>query len=229
MAVIESAQTREGSAPKSRRSVVNLSLGGSKSSILDAIIAVLTQNGIFVSVSAGNSGGDACNYSPSGMGGLNSADDVLSVGASDINDAKPSWSNYGSCVSVSAPGKGILSAWASSNSATAILDGTSMASPFTAGLAGLIWDQNRNLTVPEVLQLVLTWVTPNIITSTSFTGGGKNLIYSLVVHDEAPPSVPPIPVSPPALTSNSTRTTVILLSSSLYLIFVIVLSLLILH
>jgi subtilisin family serine protease len=223
MDVIESAQTREGSTPKSRRSVVNLSLGGTKSSMLDSIIALLTQNGIFVSVSAGNSGADACNYSPAGMGGLNSANHVLSVGASDINDAKPSWSNYGSCVSITAPGKGILSLWYTSNSATAILDGTSMASPYAAGVAALIWEQNRNLTVTEVNQLVQSWVTPNVITGTS-SGGGKNLLFSLVVYGQSPPTsaptavvVTPPPPPPPMVTSGAmmwlyvdmTKTTII--------------------
>lgn len=176
-------------------------------------------------MSAGNSGADACNYSPAGMGGLNSAENVLTVAASDIYDTKPSWSNYGLCVGISAPGKGILSLWATSNSATAVLDGTSMASPFAAGVAALVLQSNNTLTVADVYQLILNWATPNIIVGTSFSGGGKNLLYSPIVFNEAPPTVPPTPPSPqssPTPSSSGGGIASLSMNSSLLTIVVVI-------
>jgi subtilisin family serine protease len=121
----------------------------------------------------------------------------LTVGASDINDFKASFSNFGSCLDLSAPGVDIVSAWIGSNSATAVLSGTSMASPFTCGVMALAWQQNKNLLNTDVQNLVKSWTTPNVIDGSSQEGGGKNLLYSLINPFVSPPVTPQPP--PPTI------------------------------
>lgn len=180
----------------SRRGVINLSLGGSKSTLLDNAVALLVANNLVTIVSAGNSASDACNYSPANLGGSTTTS-VISVGASDINDNRPTFSNFGSCVSISAPGYQIAGAWPTSDTATHVLSGTSMAAPLVTGVAAIVLQQNLDLTVAEVKNLILAWATPSIVDYTSSTGGGKNLLYSLIVADSPLPTTPPTNTPPP--------------------------------
>ena len=175
-----------------RRAVASLSLGGSSSPMLDSAVASLTANNIVVAVSAGNSGADACLYSPAALGGSPSSA-VITVGATDINDFRPTWSNYGQCVSISAPGASITAAWPTSNTATHTLSGTSMAAPLVAGVCALVLQQNSNLSPAEVKEIVLRWATPGVVDYASVTGGGRNLLYSLIDLSVTPP--PPQPPS----------------------------------
>lgn len=179
-------------AQTGKRSVINLSLGGDKSTILDSVIQeiALTYN-IVVAVAAGNDGDDACHYSPSDLG---QSDTILVVSASDYNDAKPSWANKGPCVDLSAPGLSILSTWKASG--TAILSGTSMATPFVAGTAALILQQRPDYTVSQTCSLIRNGATPNIISNASPDGGGRNFLYSLVDPNAI------ITTSPPTVTSS---------------------------
>lgn len=183
----------------SRRAVASMSLGGTKSTLIDNAVASLTQNNIVAVVSAGNAGADACLYSPSGMGGVSSAN-VITVGATDVNDFRPTWSNYGRCVSISAPGAAITAAWITGDTSTRILSGTSMAAPLVAGTAALVLQQNPGLSVSEAKDLILTWATPNIVDYASITGGGKNLLYSLIDISVAVTPSPPPPPSPILIT-----------------------------
>jgi subtilisin family serine protease len=193
--VIENSQVNT-----SRRTVVNLSLGGARSTLLDQAVLNLTQYGIFVSVSAGNDASDACQYSPSALGG--SGGGVASVGASTQTDQRSSFSNFGSCVDISAPGSGILSTYVPNPTSTTTLSGTSMSSPFVGGVAALVFDQNPALSPSEVKTVIKAWATPNIISGATVAGGGKNLLFSLVANTaitEAPtaPNTPPVPVPVP--------------------------------
>nr|WP_306337540.1 S8 family peptidase [Streptomyces sp. KL118A] len=120
-------------AKAAKPAVANMSLGGSASEVLDSAVRRSIRSGVTYTVSAGSSGqsGGACNTSPSRVA------ETISVGAGDRGDRRASSSNYGSCVSLFAPGVQIPSAWKDSDTATATLSGTSMATAHTAGAAAL--------------------------------------------------------------------------------------------
>jgi subtilisin family serine protease len=108
--------------------IANMSLGGSVSAALDAAVVNSAASGVLYVVAAGNEGEDACNHSPARAG---TNDGVITTAATASNDTEPSWSNYGSCVDLWAPGAAILST--KKGGGTTTLSGTSMASPHTAG------------------------------------------------------------------------------------------------
>ena len=109
--------------------VANLSLGGSYSAAVNTAVTNMINRGVFAAVAAGNSNLNACNFSPA------SAPGTLTLAASDRTDTKASFSNYGGCVDLYAPGVAITSTW--NNGGTAVLNGTSMASPHAAGVGAL--------------------------------------------------------------------------------------------
>lgn len=111
--------------------VANMSLGGSVSSALDTAVNNAINDGVAFAVAAGNSNRNACNYSPARVAA------AITVGATTSSDARASYSNYGSCLDLFAPGSSITSAWYTSASATNTISGTSMATPHVAGVAAL--------------------------------------------------------------------------------------------
>jgi subtilisin family serine protease len=111
--------------------VANMSLGGGANQSVDDAATRLSDAGVYVAVAAGNDNANACNYSPA------RAARVTTVAATTSADAKASYSNFGSCVEVQAPGSSITSAWHTSSTATNTISGTSMASPHVAGVGAL--------------------------------------------------------------------------------------------
>ncbi|KAH8830026.1 serine protease [Flagelloscypha sp. PMI_526] len=111
-----------------RPSVVSMSLGGGVSKPIDMAVKQLIKQGIHVVVAAGNSNVDAKDTSPAHV------KEAITVGASDINDARAYFSNFGTILDVFAPGVAITSTWIGSNTATNTISGTSMATPHVAGL-----------------------------------------------------------------------------------------------
>ncbi|MEI6298845.1 MAG: S8 family serine peptidase [Actinomycetota bacterium] len=112
--------------------VVNMSIGFDvRVSAIDAKIALLLEEGVVVVAAAGNSGISACNTTPAATPG------TISVGASSSSDTEPSWSNYGQCLDMYAPGVSITSAWnyqVSTSNPYKIESGTSMAAPHVTGV-----------------------------------------------------------------------------------------------
>jgi subtilisin family serine protease len=121
-------------ANAAKPAVANMSLGGGASTALDNAVRRSASSGIFYALAAGNSGANACNSSPARAGaGTNNG--ILTVAATDSAEREASWSNYGSCVDIWAPGVGILST--SRSGGTTTMSGTSMASPHGAGAGAL--------------------------------------------------------------------------------------------
>jgi len=119
-----------------KKSIINMSLGGGFSAALNAACDAAVDNDVVTVVASGNSNADACSSSPA------SAAEVVSVGATDIGpsqtDVRSSFSNYGPCVDIFAPGSDITAAWIGSPTAVRSISGTSMASPHVAGIAALL-------------------------------------------------------------------------------------------
>jgi subtilisin family serine protease len=125
---VNDAQNRAGVG----RSVISMSLGSAFSQTSNNAIANAVRAGVFVAVAAGNNNANAANYSPA------SEASACTVGATDINDNRSSFSNFGSVVDIFAPGTNILSTWIGSSTATRTISGTSMACPHVAGLAAYL-------------------------------------------------------------------------------------------
>jgi aqualysin 1 len=139
--------------------VANMSLGGSKSTSINDAVARMTAAGVTVVVAAGNERTDACRKSPA------SAPSAITVGATTSTDARASYSNYGSCLDIFAPGSSIKSAWYTSNTATNTISGTSMASPHAAGVAALYLQSNPNASPSAVASALVANSTANVVGS----------------------------------------------------------------
>lgn len=151
--------------------VVNMSLGGSMSGALDSTIRASIESGITYVIAAGNDSEDACRSSPSRL------PEALTVGASDNGDNRASFSNWGPCVDLFAPGVSIVSAWYTSNSQLASSSGTSMAAPHVAGVAAL-WLQNNPADTPaEVAAAILDAVSVNRLGEIP-NGTANTLLYT---------------------------------------------------
>jgi subtilisin family serine protease len=148
--------------------VANLSLGGGYSSTLNTAINNLANSGVFVAVAAGNENQSACNVSPA------SAASATTVASSTSGDAKSSFSNYGSCVDLYAPGSSITSTWL--NGGTNTISGTSMASPHVAGVAALYKATYGDAATSTIDSWIKTNATANVITGNP-SGTPNRLLY----------------------------------------------------
>jgi subtilisin family serine protease len=139
--------------------VANMSLGGGASTSLDSAVNNSINAGVTYAIAAGNSNRNACNYSPARVGA------AITVGATTSSDARASYSNYGSCLDLFAPGSSITSDWYTSNTATNTISGTSMATPHVAGVAALYLQGNPGASPATVRNALVNNATAGVLSS----------------------------------------------------------------
>ncbi len=153
----------------SKPAVVNMSFGGAASSSLDSAVENLYNNGYVMVVAAGNSNTDACTSSPA------RTSNAITVAATDNTDTRASYSNYGSCVDIFAPGSQINSSWIGSNTATKVLNGTSMATPHVAGVVAELLQSTPTATPQTITSNLLNQATSDVVKNPS--GSPNRLLY----------------------------------------------------
>jgi len=148
--------------------VVNMSLGGPVSSTIDGAVSTLISKGINVVVAAGNSNADACNFSPANVPG------AITVGATETSDSRASYSNFGSCLDLFAPGSAITSTWLGATGVNTI-SGTSMAAPLVAAVVARFISNNSGLTPAQVANSIKSSSTKNVVLN-----AGSNSVNQLI-------------------------------------------------
>lgn len=145
-----------------KKSVANMSLGGGKNQAVNDAVEAAVAAGVNFAVAAGNEDQDACDVSPASSKG------ILTVAASDKNDARASFSNWGAeCVDLFAPGVGITSAW--NNGRTNTISGTSMASPHVCGVLALFLGENPDLTPAQLKNKIVSATTADVVSDVNGT------------------------------------------------------------
>jgi subtilisin family serine protease len=173
--------------------VVNMSIGGGGSAALAEALANITQAGFVVIAAAGNSDADACGIAPA------NSPYTLAVGASDNSDRRASFSNWGDCVDLFAPGVSITAACYTSNTVTCNKSGTSMASPFVAGAAALFFSAKPSASAADAMDWLRDRSTRNAVSGAKTEN--NHLLYTLGAGsgpgdgDDGDP--PPPPASDP--------------------------------
>jgi aqualysin 1 len=166
--------------------VANMSLGGGISTALDDAVRNSIASNVTYAVAGGNSNADACGSSPSRV------TQAITVGATTNADARSSFSNFGTCLDIFAPGSNITSSWNTSDTATNTISGTSMATPHVAGVAALYLEENPAATPATVADAIVASSTPNVVTGVG-SGSPNRLLYSLLGNAPPPPPPPPPP------------------------------------
>jgi subtilisin family serine protease len=185
-----------------KAAVVNMSLGGGASTALDTAVQNVINDGIVMVVAAGNSNVDACNTSPA------RATNALTVGATgqysagETTDSRSSYSNYGPCLDIFAPGSRITSSWIGGSAAISTISGTSMAAPHVAGVAAVLFGRYPSSTASQIASMLRTAATPNVVIGPG-TGSPNYLLYldPLGGTPSGPDAVTPVaPSAPTAIT-----------------------------
>ncbi|SEM63339.1 Serine protease, subtilisin family [Stigmatella aurantiaca] len=171
--------------------VANMSLGGGVSDALDQAIRNSITAGVVYAVAAGNDNGDACTKSPARTA------EAITVGATANTDARASFSNYGSCVDIFAPGQNITSAYHSSDTVTNTISGTSMASPHVAGTAALYLQGNPTASPATVGAALVGFATDGRVTDARPNSPNK-LLFSGFIQPGGDVTAPTVALTAPA-------------------------------
>lgn len=151
--------------------VANMSLGSGASTSVDTAVKKSTMSGVTYVVAAGNSNADACRYSPARVS------EAITVGATTTTDARASYSNFGSCLDLFAPGSSITSTWLAGGAAT--ISGTSMAAPHVAGVAALYLQSRPNASPAQVATAILS-NSSGVMIGNAGRKSPNRLLYSLI-------------------------------------------------
>ena len=161
--------------------VVNMSLGGGANAPVNDAVAASVASGVVYAVAAGNSNWDACQTSPA------SAPAALTVASSTSSDLRSSFSNWGSCVDLFAPGSSITSAWSTGDAAVNTISGTSMASPHVAGAAATYMEGHPTASPATVAQAILGSGTTGVVGDV--VGSPNILLFSKLTPPAPAPSI----------------------------------------
>ncbi|MGW7201801.1 S8 family serine peptidase [Streptomyces chryseus] len=165
----------------SELAVANMSLGTYASQAVDDAVTTSTGDGVTYVVSAGNEDSDACTQSPA------SNSNAITVGASSTSDERPSYSNWGTCLDLFAPGDWIRSAFATDDTRIGYMSGTSMASPHVAGVAAMVLSTTPSFTPRQVHNAVVNGATNDALTNVG--PGSPNKLLFAGAHTIAVPNV----------------------------------------
>jgi subtilisin family serine protease len=178
--------------------VANLSVSSGKSKIINDAVVSAIDDGITVVIAAGNNNADACNYSPA------SEPLAITVGASTSSNVKASYSNYGSCVDIFAPGSDIVSAFYGSSTILRSRSGTSQASPHVSGVIAQILEQHTAWTPEQISEQVISQSTPNALSSTD-----SNTVNLLLFNNSPRVIATETPTTTTVVLTTTTTTTTI--------------------
>ena len=153
--------------------VANVSLTGVASRALDIAVGNSIADGVSYAVAAGNDNADACASSPARVGA------AITVGATTSADWRSSFSSYGTCLDLFAPGSSVTSAWYTSDNAGAVVSGTSMASPHVAGAAALYLQGAPSASPSVVRDAIVNGATADVVSGAG-PGSPNRLLYSLL-------------------------------------------------
>jgi subtilisin family serine protease len=182
--------------PAGTPGVMNASLGGGKYQLANDAVQKLYAAGITPVLAAGNENTDACSRTPA------STPNAITVGASDRNDARAYFSNFGACVDVFAPGVDIMSNNYADSTTPRSLQGTSMAAPHVAGLAALYLGDNRAASPSAVVAAIQSGAQAGVVVDAK-SATGNYLINTKFTNAALPPVGAPTALTASAITSNS--------------------------
>ena len=182
--------------------IINLSVGMSKSIAFNEAAQALIADGLIVVAAAGNQNRDACLYSPA------SEPSVISVGGIDRAALRASYSNYGACVDIFAPGSDLVGAWFGSTNIYRSSSGTSNAAPIVSGIVALMLQDNPSLTQSQVEEQLKANATRDVLFNIG--AGSQNLLaYSLFeVISPVPTTTVPVPATTTPVVVVTTTTVV---------------------
>jgi subtilisin family serine protease len=181
--------------------VANMSLGGSADTTLDTAVNNSISSGVTYAIAAGNSNADACTTSPARVAA------AITVGATDSSDNRASFSNFGTCLDIFAPGVSITSDWNTSDTATNTISGTSMATPHVTGAAALVASANPSWTPQQIRDYLVNNATSNVVVNPG-TGSPNKLLYVVNAQAANDFSISVSPTSGTVTAGGSTTATV---------------------